>query len=71
MVSMENPDGSAPDDDRYVAELSRAMGIEQSPQRARELLPAIAAFMRDVEDLWDVDVTGHESALRFDPSRSW
>jgi hypothetical protein len=68
---MENPESTAPEDDTSVAALSRAMGIEQSPERARELLPAIAAFMRDVEDLWDVDVTGHESALRFDPSRSW
>jgi hypothetical protein len=71
VVSVNDPESTAPEPDEYVAELSRAMGIVQSPQRARELLPAVAAFMRDVDDLWNVDVTGHEMALRFDPSGSW
>jgi hypothetical protein len=54
-----------------AAALSAVLGIEQTPERAAELMPALAAFMGDVALLWKVDVTGFEMAVRFNLADAW
>jgi hypothetical protein len=51
--------------------LSAILGIEQTPERAAELIPAVGAFMADIALLWKINVNGCEMAVRFDPSRAW
>ena len=51
--------------------LSAVLGIEQTPERASELMPALATFMAEVALLWRVDVTGCEMAVRFDVDNAW
>jgi hypothetical protein len=54
-----------------AAALSATLGIDQTPERAAELMPALATFMADVALLWSIDVNGCEMAVRFDISHAW
>lgn len=52
-------------------EFAAAIGVEQTPERVQELLPAVAVFMTDVAALWKIDLNGCESATRFNPDDAW
>jgi hypothetical protein len=54
-----------------AAALSATLGIDQTPERAAELMPALATFMADVALLWNINVDGCEMAVRFDISHAW
>jgi hypothetical protein len=51
--------------------IAAALGIEHTPERTAELLPAVATFAREVADLWNVDVDGCEMAVRFHVDDAW
>jgi hypothetical protein len=66
---MDKADVGSPEADGV--DFATAIGIEQTPERVKELLPAVAAFMTDVEALWKIDLDGCESATRFNPADAW
>jgi hypothetical protein len=66
---MDKADVGAPEGDNV--DFATALGIEQSPERVKELLPAVAVFMTDVAALWSIDLDGCESATRFNPADAW
>jgi hypothetical protein len=51
--------------------IATALGIEHTPERTAELLPAVATFARDLAGLWKVDVDGCEMAVRFRVDDAW
>lgn len=69
-ITMAEPDADAALRAQAAA-LSATLGIDQTPERAAELMPALATFMADVALLWSVNVTGCEMAVRFDISHAW
>jgi hypothetical protein len=54
-----------------VIGIAAALGIDHTPERTAELLPAVATFAGEVADLWNVDVDGCEMAVRFHVDDAW
>jgi hypothetical protein len=58
-------------DAESAVDIATALGIEHTPERSAELLPAVATFARDIAGLWKVDVDGCEMAVRFHVDDAW